>query len=69
MATLENTEIAELPGRHSASASVVAQSTFEEPVTETEISSLPPTDHGKAAYMVLAGCTLIQAPVWGKPLL
>lgn len=27
---------------------------------------LPPTDHGKDAYLVLAGCSLIQAPVWGK---
>lgn len=32
---------------------------------EYEVSSLPPTDHGKPAYFVLAGCTLIQAPVWG----
>jgi hypothetical protein len=33
---------------------------------ELEIPTLPPTDHGKDAYLVLAGCTLIQAPVWGK---
>jgi hypothetical protein len=33
---------------------------------ELEVSSLPPTDHGKDAFLVLAGCTLIQAPVWGK---
>lgn len=33
---------------------------------ELEAPSLPPTDHGKDAYLVLAGCTLIQAPVWGK---
>lgn len=32
--------------------------------TEIEMRSLPPTDHGKQAYLVLAGCTLIQAPVW-----
>lgn len=31
-----------------------------------EIISLPPTDHGRDAFLVLAGCTLIQAPVWGK---
>ncbi|KAL3422235.1 hypothetical protein PVAG01_06391 [Phlyctema vagabunda] len=33
--------------------------------TEVEQPSLAPTDHGKSAYLVLAGCTLIQAPVWG----
>lgn len=33
---------------------------------EIEIPQLPPTDHGKQAYLVLAGCTLIQAPVWGQ---
>jgi hypothetical protein len=33
---------------------------------ELEFPILPPTDHGKDAYLVLAGCTLIQAPVWGK---
>ncbi|KAI9735761.1 MAG: hypothetical protein M1818_006370 [Claussenomyces sp. TS43310] len=35
---------------------------------EMEIPQLPPADHGKQAYLVLAGCTLIQAPVWGYPL-
>ncbi|TAQ88874.1 hypothetical protein B7494_g2809 [Chlorociboria aeruginascens] len=34
-------------------------------VHETEIPSLPPTDHGRQAYLVLAACTLIQAPIWG----
>ncbi|KAN0093789.1 MFS general substrate transporter [Hyaloscypha variabilis] len=29
------------------------------------MQSLPPADHGRQAYLVLAGCTLIQAPVWG----
>jgi hypothetical protein len=33
---------------------------------EIEIQSLPPTDYGRDAYLVLAGYTLIQAPVWGK---
>lgn len=36
---------------------------------EIELRSLPPTDHGKQAYLVLAGCTLIQAPVWGEQLI
>jgi hypothetical protein len=35
-------------------------------VMELEVPSLPLTDHGKDAILVLAGCTLIQAPVWGK---
>lgn len=33
--------------------------------TEIEQPPLPPADTGKAAWLVLAGCTLIQAPVWG----
>jgi hypothetical protein len=37
--------------------------------TEVEVRSLPPIDHGKQAYLVLAGCTLIQAPVWGNAVL
>jgi hypothetical protein len=32
---------------------------------EIEQVSLPPTDRGKAAWLVLAGCSLIQIPVWG----
>jgi hypothetical protein len=35
-------------------------------IPEIDIHSLPPTDHGRQAYLVLAGCTLIQAPVWGQ---
>jgi hypothetical protein len=31
-----------------------------------DVLPLPPTDHGKHAYLVLAGCTFIQAPVWGQ---
>lgn len=30
--------------------------------------SLPSADHSKAAYLVLAGCVLIQAPIWGYSL-
>ncbi|KAF2739745.1 MFS general substrate transporter [Polyplosphaeria fusca] len=33
--------------------------------TEIEQLPLPPPDTGKAAWLVLAGCSLIQAPVWG----
>ena len=39
------------------------------PNSEIEMRSLPPTDHGRQAYVVLAGCTLIQAPVWGEHIL
>jgi hypothetical protein len=33
--------------------------------SEVDMRALPPTDHGKQAYLILTGCTLIQAPVWG----
>ncbi|KAF2001964.1 MFS general substrate transporter [Amniculicola lignicola CBS 123094] len=36
--------------------------------TEIEQVPIPPPDTGKAAWLVLAGCTLIQAPVWGYSL-
>ncbi|TVY35591.1 Leporins efflux protein, partial [Lachnellula occidentalis] len=42
--------------------------THNETVLGTEMRSLPPTDHGRDAYLVLAGCTIIQAPVWGYSL-
>ena len=29
---------------------------------------IPPPDHGRAAYLVLAACSLVQAPVWGYSL-
>ena len=32
--------------------------TYESPDT-------PPPDHGRAPWLVCAGCSLIQAPVWG----
>ena len=35
---------------------------------EIEQVSLPPTDRGKEAWLVLAGCSLIQIPVWGMRL-
>jgi hypothetical protein len=41
-------------------------STHEEQNLETEMRALPPADHGRDAYLVLAGCTIIQAPVWGQ---
>ena len=28
-------------------------------------AALPPTDHGRDAYLVLAACAVVQAPVWG----
>jgi hypothetical protein len=34
--------------------------------TDIEQAPLPPSDTGKAAWLVLAGCTLIQTPVWGN---
>lgn len=37
----------------------------DDPTEAIEHSPLPPTDRGKAAWLVLAGCSVIQAPVWG----
>lgn len=37
----------------------------QETAEEIEQVSLPPTDRGKNAWLVLAGCSLIQIPVWG----
>lgn len=34
---------------------------------EIEQPALPPTDGGKAAWLMLASCCLIQVPVWGVP--
>lgn len=30
--------------------------------------SIPPPDHGKAAWLFLAGCFIIEGLVWGKVL-
>lgn len=38
----------------------------QEASEEIEQISLPPTDRGKEAWLVLAGCSLIQIPVWGE---
>jgi hypothetical protein len=35
---------------------------------EIEQPELPPTDHGKGAWMALLGCVLAQVPIWGKQL-
>ncbi|KAG7287167.1 hypothetical protein NEMBOFW57_006672 [Staphylotrichum longicolle] len=50
----------ELPTRHSALRPDEASSA-EERVLH---SSLPPTDGGKDAWLVLAGCTILEALVW-----
>jgi len=51
---------------NSATGEDEISSTREERTLETEMRSLPPTDHGRDAYLVLVGCTIIQAPVWGE---
>ncbi|KAF9700378.1 hypothetical protein EKO04_001509 [Ascochyta lentis] len=40
----------------------------QEMVEEIEQVPLPPTDRGKEAWLVLAGCSLVQIPVWGYSL-
>jgi hypothetical protein len=34
-----------------------------------EVRALPPIDHGRAAYIVLLACTVLQAPIWGTTLI
>ncbi|KAF1363075.1 MFS general substrate transporter [Lizonia empirigonia] len=40
----------------------------QETVEEIKQVSLPPMDRGKETWLVLAGCSLIQIPVWGYSL-
>ena len=72
MPYVDSQELRSMSSRRTASRSNEAdlQSLSpQEAVAEIEMRSLPPSDHGKHAYLVLAGCTLIQAPVWGTNLL
>lgn len=41
-----------------------ARSAADGSVSSSE-SPPPPADHGRDAYLVLLGCALAQAPVWG----
>jgi hypothetical protein len=63
-------ELQTMHSRQSVGSSAVDEyeitSNHEESTLETEMRSLPPTDHGRDAYLVLVGCTIIQAPVWGQ---
>jgi hypothetical protein len=34
-------------------------------VAQPTETSLPPTDHGRDAYLTLMCCTLAQLPIWG----
>lgn len=36
---------------------------------EIEQPTLAPADRGRAAWLMLASCCLIQLPVWGVPLM
>ncbi|EPS37719.1 hypothetical protein H072_8543 [Dactylellina haptotyla CBS 200.50] len=38
-----------------------------EPVEATEAGSSPPVDGGRDAWVVLAGCTIMEALIWGFP--
>lgn len=44
----------------------VSSVTVESP-NGIEQPSLPPADQGRDAWLALAGCSFIQAPVWGMP--
>ena len=57
--TQENTEL-------STARSNGEELAWQDPITtEIEQPPLPPTDTGREAWLVLAGCTVIQLPVWG----
>jgi hypothetical protein len=65
MATVTQTIISDSSADNSVARGHPA--TWDESMNmEIEQPPLPPTDTGKAAWLVLAGCTLIQAPVWGN---
>ena len=54
------------PQTEASSSPTTQEVTWEDASTaEIELPPLPPTDTGKAAWLVLAGSSLIQAPVWG----
>ncbi|KAI4867625.1 MFS general substrate transporter [Hypoxylon rubiginosum] len=59
MAPQPETELRELaaPGADRISTSAV-----------DETAALPPADRSRSAYLVLLGCVLIQAPIWGYSL-
>lgn len=71
MPTLQTMELQEFerpgsnrqPGLIDSSASPRPAQPVEE---EIEAPQLPPTDRGRPAFLVLVGCVLVQAPVWGK---
>ena len=70
MASTDAYELRTASGQELAIESDVDRNILSQEIaSETEIRSLPPTDHGRDAYLVLAGCTVIQAPVWGEHLL
>lgn len=53
------------PSSHSRDIADSHATEQQDIVEEIEQVSLPPTDRGKEAWLVLAGCSLIQVPVWG----
>lgn len=55
--------------RSSRESNVMTESSHESragSLSGVEVDALPPTDHGKGAYMALTCCTLAQAPIWGS---
>jgi hypothetical protein len=68
MSSIHSHELQSVGSRQSSATPRLADAEMEPGGSNAEIDmrSLPPTDHGKQAYLVLAGCTLIQAPVWGE---
>lgn len=66
MAEVQQEEL-DLDQLRSFSREDAASHATQQQITTDEIEqvTLPPTDRGKEAWLVLAGCSLIQIPVWG----
>ncbi|KAJ6441455.1 MFS monocarboxylate transporter [Purpureocillium lavendulum] len=62
--TAEIRELGEL-GRENGSISRGDDDGSTDTTSVEQGDSLPPTDHGRGAYLALACCTIAQAPIWG----
>jgi hypothetical protein len=68
MASISTHELQSIGSRQSTTESRLEDAGIEMASLgpEVDMRSLPPIDHGKQAYLVLLGCAVIQAPVWGQ---
>ena len=62
--TIESIESQDTMNGDRPESSVREEDYPDSPIVENGYR-LPPTDKGRDAWLVLIGCSLIQAPVWG----